>query len=144
MKSKSWKNKLIKMIYMVYESTKCTYDFRKFRTIRCFGDSIFSSKITISEADKKQSNLLNITLNLNNKVRPRSKAKEEKINSFKSSNALYEGQKITVSAFKTRIFPFISTQGKGRKILSPKYMLQRLPVALAEVQTGSTSENIIK
>ena len=36
-----------------------------FWIIKYFGDSIFSGKITISEADKKQSNLLNVNaLNL--------------------------------------------------------------------------------
>ena len=35
--------------------------------------------------------------------------------------------------FKSGIFPFKWTQGKGLKILAPKQMLQRLPVALAQV-----------
>ena len=30
---------------------------------------------------------------------------------------------------------------KGLKILSPKEMLQRLPVAIAQVKAGNTSEN---
>ena len=43
------------------------------------GDSIFNGKITISEADKQQSNLLKAILQLNDKVRSRSKAdKDEK------------------------------------------------------------------
>ena len=32
---------------------------------------------------------------------------------------------------------------KGLKILTPKQMLQRLPIALAQVKTGKTSENLI-
>ena len=51
---------------LVYESRNCIYDFRKFRTIRSFGDSIFSGKITINEV--KQSNLLNVILNFNIKL----------------------------------------------------------------------------
>ena len=31
--------------------------------------------------------------------------------------------------------------GKGLKILTPKQMLQRLPIALAQVKAGNTSEN---
>ena len=42
---------------MIYESNKYVYDFRKFRTIRPCGDSIFCGKITTNETDKKQSNL---------------------------------------------------------------------------------------
>ena len=32
------------------------------------------------------------------------------------------------------------TEGKGLKILTPKQMLQRLPIALAEVKAGNNSE----
>ena len=32
-------------------------------------------------------------------------------------------------------------KGKGIKILTPKQMLQRLPIALAQVKPGNTSEN---
>ena len=34
-------------------------------------------------------------------------------------------------------------QGKGRKILTPKQMLQRLPIALAQVKAGNTSGNLL-
>ena len=33
--------------------------------------------------------------------------------------------------------------GEGLKILTPKQMLQRLPVTLAQVKAGNTSENLI-
>ena len=32
---------------------------------------------------------------------------------------------------------------KGLKILTPKQMLQRLPIALAQVKAGNTSENLL-
>ena len=35
------------------------------------------------------------------------------------------------------------TKGKGLKILTPKQMLQRLPIALAQVKTGNNSENVL-
>ena len=34
-------------------------------------------------------------------------------------------------------------QGKGLKILSPKQMLQRMPIALAQVKSGNTYENLL-
>ena len=34
------------------------------------------------------------------------------------------------------------TKGKGLKILTPKQMLQRLPIALAQVKTGNNSQNL--
>ena len=33
--------------------------------------------------------------------------------------------------------------GRGLKILTPKQMLQRLPIALAQVKAGNTSENLL-
>ena len=35
------------------------------------------------------------------------------------------------------------TKGKGLKILTPKQMLQRLPVALAQVKAGNNSEKLL-
>ena len=35
------------------------------------------------------------------------------------------------------------TKGKGLKILTPKQMLQGLPIALAQVKAGNNSENLL-
>ena len=35
------------------------------------------------------------------------------------------------------------TEGKGLKILTPKQMLQRLPIALAQVKAGNNPENLL-
>ena len=35
------------------------------------------------------------------------------------------------------------TSGKGLKILTPKQLLQRLPIALAQVKPGNNSENLL-
>ena len=35
------------------------------------------------------------------------------------------------------------THGKGIKILTPKQMLQRLPIAHKRVKVGNTSENLL-
>ena len=36
-----------------------------------------------------------------------------------------------------------TTKGKGLKILTPKQLLQRLPIALAQVKAGNNSENLL-
>ena len=46
--------------------------------MRSFGDSVFTGRITISEADKRKSILLDVISNFENKIRPRSKADKEK------------------------------------------------------------------
>ena len=35
------------------------------------------------------------------------------------------------------------TKGTGLKILTPKQMLQRLPIALAQVKAGNNAENLL-
>ena len=35
------------------------------------------------------------------------------------------------------------TKGKGLEILTPKQMLQRLPITLVQVKAGNNSENLI-
>ena len=34
-------------------------------------------------------------------------------------------------------------EGKGLQILTPKQLLQRLPIALAQVKAGNNSENLL-
>ena len=98
-------------------------------------------------------------MDFNNKARPRSKADKEKNDTCDSAYTLYEGRQLTFNDFKSGIFPLKSKQGKGCpsdlahvakvfnrtqiKILAPKQMLQRLVVAVAQVQTGNTSENLL-
>ena len=35
------------------------------------------------------------------------------------------------------------TKGKGLKVLTPKQMIQRLPIALAQVKASNNSENLL-
>ena len=35
------------------------------------------------------------------------------------------------------------TKGKGLEVLTPKQMLQRFPIVLAQVKAGNTSENLL-
>ena len=37
-----------------------------------------------------------------------------------------------------------ATKATGLKILTPKQMLQRLPIALAQVKAGNNSESLLK
>ena len=45
--------------------------------------------------------------------------------------------------FRSEIFPIKETKDKGLKILTAKKMLQRLPIALAQVKAGNASENLL-
>ena len=94
----------------------------------------------------KQANLLENILDFSNKSRPRSKNDKEKKkqNTLDSINALFEGRESILNAFRTKIFSIKEKQGKRLKILVPKQMLQRLPIALVQVKAGTTSENLMK
>ena len=50
----------------------------------------------------------------------------------------YDDYSLMMSEAKYR-----ATKGKGVKILTPKQMLQRLPIALAQVKAGNNSENLL-
>ena len=87
-----------------------------------------------------------------NKSRTRTlENKNYKKDTYESAYTLYEGRELTLSAFKSGIFPIKEIQGKGSsldlasrlKILTPKQVLQRLPIALGQVKAGNTYESLL-
>ena len=52
----------------------------------------------------------------------------------------YDDNSLMMSEAKTKAK---ATEGTGLKILTPKQMLQRLPIALAQVKAGNNSENLL-
>ena len=79
---------------LIYETNKYVFNFQQFRTIKSFGESIFSCKITLDETDKKQGNLLNNIIYFNSRTKPRVKPdKEKKRNVYGSVNALMKVKK---------------------------------------------------
>ena len=75
---------------------------------------------------------------------------EIKKETYERAYALYEGRELTLNAFRSGIFTIKETQRKGwpsnlatwLKILTPKQMPQRLPIAIAQVKAGNVSENV--
>ena len=63
---KKWKEK-IERKKLIYKTKKYTYDFQKYETIRSFGDSIYTRKAIIVEADEDQNNLLKNIAEFNKK-----------------------------------------------------------------------------
>ena len=59
---------------MIYHSSEESFDFNVFKTIRSFGENIYSGKTTTNEADQEQSDLAAHASNFNNKARPRNKS----------------------------------------------------------------------
>ena len=64
--------------------------------------------------------------------------------------AFFDGREGVLDAFESKIFP-IKTEGTAflnfdhskLKILTPKQMLQRLPIDLAQVKAGNNAEKLL-
>ena len=54
----------------------------------------------------------------------------------------YDDYSLMMSEAKTKAKQN-ETKGKGLKILTPKQMLQRLPIALSQVNAGNNSESLL-
>ena len=59
------------------------------------------------------------------------KARNETIKFYYDYSSMISGAKLK------------ATKGTGLKILTPKQMLQRLPIALAQVKAGNNSESLL-
>ena len=93
--------------------------------------SIYTGKINKDEAEMDQVHLLKNLVGFNNRSRPKTTEGKDKKKISENVYSLYEGRELILNAFKSEIFPLKAINGKGIKILTPKQMLQRLPIALA-------------
>ena len=90
---------------MVYESSNKTYDFRKFKTIRAFGNEIRNNIIDLDEASYEQTQLLNSIKEFNKNTKPRNpELKKLKENVFYSVKALIDVREMVFKAFESVIF----------------------------------------
>ena len=64
------------------------FDLKQYETTRSFGESIYSGKIRIDEAENDQTNLLENIVNFDSKYRPRSKEDKVKKNFSKCKCSL--------------------------------------------------------
>ena len=65
------------------------------------------------------------------------KGKIRKNDIFDSVRDLHKGRELVINTFKIGLFSLKSTTGRGLKTLTPKQLLQRLPIALAQVKAGN-------
>ena len=90
-------------------------------------------------------------MNFRKNTKPRSQEKkQEKEIVLKNLYNFFEGREKILDAFESKIF---LTKSKGAGILNPdhsklkilthKQMLQRLPIALAQVKTGNNSKSLL-
>ena len=131
---------------MVYKGTNITYDFRKFKTIRAFGNEIRNNVIDMNTANEEQNDLLEYISKFRRGTKPNNpESKKLKEYILDSAKALLEGREMVFKAFESGIFQKSeeSQKGEGLKILTPNQMLKRLPIALAQVKAGNNSKSLL-
>ena len=135
------------------------YNFNKVSLPTIFLRDKHAKDLSIENADNEQSDLFRILKNLN-----KAKKSPEKVSFLKNVGTLLEARQDVLNNFRSNTFPikFETTprktsineesfmgetssqqKGTGLKILTPKQMLQRLPIALAQVKAGNNSENLL-
>ena len=136
---------------LIYETSEYIYSFKHFQTIKTFVRDIYEGKITIEGADEYQTNLSVEIMNFRKNTKPRSQEKkQEKEILLENLYKFWKGREKVLDAFESKIF---LTKPKGAGILNPdhsklkilthKQMLQRLPIALAQVKTGYNSKSLL-
>ena len=143
--------KIVDREKLIYQASEYIHSFKNFQTIESFGRDIYEGKIAIEESDKDQTDLLAKIMNFRKNTKPRSQEKNKKKKLFlKTCIIFFEGREKTLDAFESKTF---FTKSKGAdilnpdhsklKVLTPKQMLQRLPIALAQVKAGNNSESLL-
>ena len=136
---------------LVYDIGKYKYDFRKFKTIRTFGKDIYEGKITLEQADEEQSDLSSDIDKLIKETKPKSAVKKSQRKTvMKNLRDFINARELVLNGFKSKLFltksvgsGILSTNQSKFKILTPKKMLQRLPITLAQVKAGNNSQYLL-
>ena len=121
--------------------------FYEYMDSRELFNAIRNSQIKFSEVKNKQNEFLNKLSNI--KIGKKTIEQKETINNLEK---FYKSREEVINFFRDYIEMLSDanynakqneTKGKGLKILTPKQMLQRLPIALAQVKTGNNSESLL-
>ena len=120
--------------------------FSKFKGPMYIFKSICKSDITLEDVEKEEIELKR-DLGRIKQGDPKDKSQEQKKKNNKIKN-LYKSREEVVLMFNDYAKNmsrniYGSKQGTGLKILTPKEMLQRLPIALAQIKAGNSSESLL-
>ena len=108
---------------------------------------IKDNQINFDDAVKRQNEFLNKLSNI--KI---GKKTPEQIETIDNLEKIYHSREEIINFFRDYGKMVLDadykskqneTKGNGLKILTPKQMLQRLPIALAQVKAGNNSENLL-
>ena len=121
--------------------------FYEYKDSKELFNAIKNNQIKFSEVKNKQNEFLNKLNNI--KIGKKTIKQKETINNLEK---FYNSREEVINFFRDYIEMLSDanynakqneTKGKGLKILTPKQMLQRLPIALAQVKAGNNSESLL-
>ena len=130
-----------------YVSQNIDVSFYEYMDSKELFNAIKNNQIKFSEVKNKQNEFLNKLSNI--KIGKKTPEQKEVINNLEK---FYNSREEVINFFRDYIEMLSDanydskqneTKGKGLKILTPKQMLQRLPIALAQVKAGNNSENLL-
>ena len=132
------------MIYR-YKGNTDNVKFDEFDNALGVIDKIRDGKIDLADAKNNQQESKTYL----EKIKKGNKSKEQKNTLYniemlykarKEATEFYDDYSLMMSEAKLKAN---ETKGTGLKILTPKQMLQRLPIALAQVKAGNNSESLL-
>ena len=147
---------LMKELYdrVNYNNLKCNFvcptkdvGFSEYKGSKELFNAIKYNQINFDDVVKKQNEFLNKLSNI--KIGKKTLAQKEVINNLENFCISREevinffrdyGKMVLDASCKSKQN---KTEGEGFKTLTPKQMLQRLPIALAQVKAGNNSENLL-
>ena len=121
--------------------------FYEYKDSKELFNAIKNNQIKFSEVKNKQNEFLNKLSNI--KIGKKTLEQREVIDNLEK---FYNSRKEVINFFRDYIEMLSDahydakqneTEGKGLKILTPKQILQRLPIALAQVKGGNNSESLL-
>ena len=133
-------------LFYYFKSKSAPIKFLRFKTPLSFYRNIKDIHITLKKVEKDQKEFKS---DVNEKVRGNLSLKSsDQFNTIKYIKTFYESREKVIKLFNdysniSSKAKHTSKQGEGLKMLTPKQMLQRLPIALAQVKAGNNSENLL-
>ena len=121
--------------------------FYEYMSSKDLFDAIKNNQIKFSEVKNKENEFLNKLSNI--KIVRKTTEQQEVINNLEK---FYNSREEVINSFRDYVEMLSDanydakqneTKAKGLKILTPKQMLQILPIALAQVKTGDNSQSLL-
>ena len=113
--------------------------------MQSFRRDILNVIITLDDSFEEQINLENKFNKFYDSTKPKTSNKMgEKVLTYGSINEIPKGRHILLNTVQRRIFPLNPIQGRGIvKISAAKQMFQKLPIAVTQVRSGNTLNNLL-